>query len=378
MGSPFPIQKGNKSYYVERENGKISRILVIFHGQDVTMAPTYSDENDAQNNPSVVLKGDFYLLAERDVRAWQSILAPYQVIEIDFDSKNITYTPETPEEEGKIFIRNFMIDSAGRKGLLRNDFSIFGRAFLALEDNYAEIAKMAFLIEAMHHMRADQCIDAYNLFYLFLEANFSLPFKTKAATNVLLKNIRFQHVIQQIACEPTWLSKKPKLTLEGTICTGIDLKKLTTHIVNLRGHLRHNTLSNPNRWDPHKQNQYRTDATFLSCVCQELASPVFSHTFNEKYEHEFFNLAKEENHMTTIRLTITIKDMGTLFRATLRWKSMSKLDDTPNLALDTLRKALKLIDHNAPGGEIYAIRATLQPKGSELFRYDLGPSIARS
>lgn len=156
MGSPFPIQKGNKSYYVERENGKISIILVIFHGQDVTMAPTYSDENDAQNNPSVVLKGDFYLLAERDVRAWQSILAPYQVIEIDFDSKNITYTPETPEEEGKIFIRNFMIDSAGRKGQSRNDFSIFGRAFLALEDNYAEIAKMAFLIEAMHHMRADQ------------------------------------------------------------------------------------------------------------------------------------------------------------------------------------------------------------------------------
>lgn len=83
--------------------------------------------------------------------------------------------------------------------------------------------------------------------------------------------------------------------------------------------------------------------------------------------------------MTTIRLTITIKDMGDTFPRDITMEiNVATVYDTPNLALDTLRKALKLIDHNAPGEEIYAIRATLQPKGSELFRYDSGPSIARS
>ena len=82
--------------------------------------------------------------------------------------------------------------------------------------------------------------------------------------------------------------------------------------------------------------------------------------------------------MTKIRVTITIKDLGSSFPRDIHLEmNFPTVDDTPNLAKSAMEKALQLTDENAPGADLYAIRANLLPGGAELFRYDLGPSIGR-
>ena len=184
---------------------------------------------------------------------------------------------------------------------------MYGRAFLAIPKHYDAIAKTAFYLEGVHHLKSGHCIDADNLFYLYLEANFNLPFKTVAATKSLMGNTEFQEALKQQAKKKTWQKPDVRLTLEGFSGIDYDPERLTKSIIELRGHLRHNTLSNPNRWDPHNQDKHRHDAVFLSGVCQTLAFPLFSTTFEPEYAEEFLRLAKENKHMTKIGVTITIE-----------------------------------------------------------------------
>lgn len=378
IDTPFVVQRADRAYHIAREKGQISKVSVIFTGQEVENAPMFTPGDGGKKIPQISVKDNYSLLAERDIRSWQSILTPYQCLEIDFTTRETAYHAETIEEQDAIKLKNFKIETGEHKGPSSEDFALYGRAFLAIPNHYDTISKTAFYLEGVHHLKSGYCIDAYNLFYLYLEANFNLPFKTVTATKSLMGNAEFQKALKQQAMDRTWQNPDAMLTLEGVSGPDYDAERLTKSIIALRGHLRHNTLSNPNRWDPHNQNKHRQDAVFLSGVCQSLAFPIFFTTFEPEHAEEFLRLAKEKKHMTKIRVTITIKDLGSALPRDIQIEmNFPTVDDTPNLAKSALEKALQLTDENTPGAEIYAIRANILPGGSELFRYDLGPSIGR-
>ncbi|MCD9149818.1 hypothetical protein [Pseudophaeobacter flagellatus] len=378
IDTPFVVQHETRAYHLARDEGEISEVSVIFTGQDVGNAPTFTSGDGGNKIPKISVKDNYSLLAERDIRSWQSILAPYQCLDIDFSTKETAYHAETTEEQEAIKLKTFKIETGEYKGPSSEDFSLYGRAFLAIPKHYDTIAKTAFYIEGVHHLKSGHCIDAYNLFYLYLEANFNLPFKMAAAKKSLMGNPEFQRALKQQAKDKTWHRSDVTLTLEGISAPEYDAEKLTKSIIKLRGHLRHNTLSNPNRWDPHNQDKHRQDAVFLSGVCQSLASPIFSTTFEPEYADEFLRLAQEKKHMTKINVTITIKDLASALPHDIHLDmNIPTVDDTPNLAKTAMENALQYVNENAPGADLYAIRANLSPRGVELFRYDLGPSIGR-
>lgn len=378
IDTPFIVKRGDRAYHIASDEGQISKVSVIFTGQDVRSAPTFAPGDSKKKMPQISVKDNYSLLAERDIRSWQSILAPYQCLEIDFTTKDIAYHAETTEEQEAIKLTQFKIEAGERKGQSSEDFSLYGRAFLAIPKHYDTIAKTAFYLEGIHHLTAGHCIDAYNLFYLYLEANFNLPFKTAAAAKSLMGNAEFQNTLKQQAKEKTWQKPDVRLTLEGLSGPDYDAERLTKSIITLRGHLRHNTLSNPNRWDPHNQGKYRQDAAFLAGVCQALALPIFSTTFESEYADEFLRLAKENKHMTKIRVNITIKDLDSGLPRDISFEmNFPTVDNTPSLAKAAMEKALQFTNKEMPGADLYAIRANLVSNGAELFRYDLGPSIGR-
>ena len=377
--TPLTIKgAGDKSYFCKHRNGKLKAVSVVFSGVDVKEAPTIAGAEGGKGPSHVSVDDGYSLLAERDIRAWQSIMAPYNVIDIDFSVHDTAYYPEGADEEKEINIKSFKVGFADHKGPKSEDFSIYGRAFLAIPDHYDDIQKMAFYVDGIRHMSAGRYVDAYNSFYLFLEANFNLKFKTDAATKALLKVDEFVQALKEAATSTFSRPLTKKLSLKGVSSGGVEPEALTRSIVELRGHLRHNTLSNPNRWDPHNQDKHNEDASFLARVCQALAQPTFNETFDPKYADEFLRLAKESNHLTTARVTITMKDVGAPLATDIYIDiNLPTKDNTPNLAKAILERALQFANENAPGAEIFAIRAVTIPRGVELFRYDLGPQIGR-
>ncbi len=378
METPFEVRNGDKGYLIVREKGILSKVCVIFYGQDISAAPEFSSSGSGESVPQLSLKDSYSLLAERDIRSWQSILAPYKFLEIDFTVKETSYHPETVEEQEAIKVKSFSIGTTDERGLPPDDFSIFGRSFLAIPRHYDHIARSAFYLEGWRHLRTNHFIDAFNQFYLYLEANFNLPFKTAAATKSLMGEADFQKALKLQAKNVVAQNVAGKLTLEGCSGPDYDAEKLTKSIIALRGHLRHNTLSNPNRWDPHNHDKHRHDAVFLAGICQTLAYPTFAATFDSEYAQQFLQLAEKKKHMKNIRVMFSFKDLSTgMPRDFELGLSFPTLDDTPNLAKVALSECLKIFDQKFPGAELYGIRATLDKTGMELFRYDLGPSIGR-
>ncbi|WP_128151181.1 hypothetical protein [Paenirhodobacter ferrireducens] len=374
--TPFSIKSEGRIYHVERDGERISSVSVIFPGVSVDEAPKIIPAVEAKTIPTISITDRYTLIAERDIRTWQAILATYQGLEIDFNHAEVSYNAETPEEESLISLKSFTIGKDHYPEIAAQDYSMFGRAFLAIKDSYEDIDKIAFYVEGYRHLKAGHCIDAYNQFYLFLEANFGLPFKTKDAVKALQGNRQFIDAVNEVISEKSWKTDRVKLTLKGFEGDTYDISAVTNSIVLLRGHLRHNTLSNPNRWNPNDQEKHRLDALFIAAVCQAIARPTFLKTFNEIYAKEFFDQAVENKHMLKVRVTITMKDMERVRDQQIDMNFPTR-DESPELAKVVMQKALEAFDHNAAGADLYAIRAVVIPTGKELFRYDLGPSISR-
>ena len=182
--TPMSVSHGQRSLFIERDKERISSVSEVFSSIPASEAPTISS-GDKTKIPQINFTDQYSILAERDIRAWQSIIAPFQVIDIDFISPTIKYETESAEEESKVQLKGFTRKVGDHSPIRRQEFSIFGRAFLAAPESYDQIEKMAFFIEGQKLLHANQCIEAYNQFFLFLESNFSLKFRSKNAAQEL-------------------------------------------------------------------------------------------------------------------------------------------------------------------------------------------------
>jgi hypothetical protein len=156
-----------------------------------------------------------------------------------------------------------------------------------------------------------------------------------------------------------------------------DPRVLVKEIVELRGHLRHHSLGSPKRWDPNDQERFDLEARFLAMTAHDIAFPKATLlVWQEQYVKSFSEMAEAMHQTVEIAITVTIREGDQTSDQHFMMKiPQSGLD--PLLARTVLMKTLGIIEEKMPGAEIFAIRARHKSHGTELFRYDVGPSIAR-
>lgn len=374
ISKPWPIKAELKCFIETRDGGYISHVGVMFEGVPAEEAPTFTKTPGAIAKGTISLKGNRLQEAVQTVRAWQSLLASYAIVDLDFDNISQEFKAESDAERDRILISSFSSSRSDPASKVIHDFSIFGRAFLAVGRGFDIIESMAFFIEGRKALAADRAIDAYNYFYLFLESRFKLKHKNRIAAEQLLVRDEFCRAIDVIVDDPML----QKLAEGTTLCLekwGQDNGAVVLEIVELRGRLRHHSIGDPNRWNPTEQQKYRAEAVFLAAVCGEIAKPSFDVTWDNEYVHSFVGQAEAMGMQLNVSVVLTI-DEGTLPREVGMEFKIPHLEPSPMLAKSVLENALSEVDRHMPGAQLLGIRARVK-NGPELFRYDLGPGIRR-
>ena len=377
MEATWPIEVGDRRFGLSVEDGFVKSVCVTFAGIDTVEAPTITGGRAEAGPPTINIGGNFLLRAERDIRAWQAILAPYINLSIGFDDSTIEYVAETANEERNIVLSKFSAKKVMPSFRGRDEYSIYGRAFLAIEYGYNHIEKMHFYIEGMKYLEVGRPIDAYNNFYLWFESNYSIPSRTNNAVNTLLKNDSFISALVHAARDAELRISSSSQYLKELGNIPLNLSQLIKEIVELRGCLRHHSLSNPARWDPANQGRFVKEAQFLAAVAFQIAFPeTAGRTWSTEYINEFNRQTEELGCMTEVHAILTFKEEDHTSEAVLNLK-FPTITAGASLAKAVLERALDKLNEKSPGAELYGIRSRIMPHGSELFRYDLGPSISR-
>lgn len=332
-------------------------------------------EGDVKANIRIP-SGSYTLTAERDIRAWQTLLIAYALIDIDFDNATEEFKAEAGEE--KIVLPNFSRSTfeLTQRGF---DFSVFGRAFLSIEKGVPLIEWMSLYRDGAKALFAERSIDAYNQFYLFIETQFcNGKTKTRLAVQELTKNSEFMSALDKVASQAQKSRRKlDKLSFAALSKWPSDRHELVEEIVELRGRLRHHSLNSPNRWDPNKQGLFDQEARFLALIAHELAYPrTTGQLWDQSTLESFTNLA-EEMHMTIeVHVTLTIKENDSVRDVGINMSFPQPHADS-SLAKAVLERSLEVFERNSPAAELFGIRARIKSNNTELLRYDLGPSVAR-
>ncbi|NNG59789.1 hypothetical protein [Sphingomonas paucimobilis] len=377
MEPTWPVKLGERVFNLTVRDGIIKAVSVTFPGVDVSHAPEVAHDETKPIKMSINIAGSYRLRAERDIRAWQAIMAAYINLDIGFDDATMSYNPESIEEEARIQIKEFTSKKTPRQFSGRDEFSIYGRAFLAVEHGYDQIDRMAFYLDAVRAMEAQRPIDAYNNFYLWFESNYGVPFKTKDAVRSLARNQEFVDALKQAAADAESRPNSANTALKACLANPLDVEQLIKEIVLLRGFLRHHSLSNPARWDPANQGRYTEEAQFLGGVAFIIAFPqTIGRTWDVEYGEEFNRQAEEMHCMTEVHAVLTFREEEHTREAGLNLR-FPTTQPSPALAKAVLEKVLEAFDEKSPGAQLYGIRARVVPHGPELFRYDLGPGMNR-
>jgi hypothetical protein len=376
---PWPIKKGDRTYFIETDNeGFIKAVGVQFTNVPVEKAPTIRPVHRGQVKANITFNGgDYSLLAERDVRAWQSLICAHLLVDINFDEAREEFHPETPEERESIDLPSF---GRAKKEKVRSgiEFGILGRAFLAIDQGEPLIELMSFYREGLKALFAERSVDAFNQLYLFLETQFCRgKTGTDQATDELIKNPNFVAALNDAASAARQKPESLRPRFKSLFDEAYDVRTLTKELVELRGKLRHHRLSSPHRWDPNRQEHFEAEARFISLICNNIAFPMTTGKLWDKAIVEQFSTLATEMRMTTeIIVRLTIKRDERLDDVSIKM-TLPQPDADAQLARFILGKSLETLDEKEPAAELYAIRAWTKDGRVELFRYDIGPTIGR-
>lgn len=267
----WPIKQGNTSFFLEREGDVLKRVCLAFSGLGVEHAPRLTPNKDGEAPAHLAIKGgDYAALARKTIMNWQAVMSGPQIVDLDYDSYELRFHPESIEEEPFIHVSAFKSDS-GRSLNRACDFEQMGRAFCAGSISDDRVESTSHFREGRIAFEAGRYVDAYNNMFLFLETRYCEG-KTgnDRQTDILSKHREFCGVVEQTAKDFFAEAAPPYGRTLDLFKPGDATRDKIKALVLLRGKLRHHSLKSPHRWDPNRQDAYETPARFLSAVVGDI------------------------------------------------------------------------------------------------------------
>ncbi|CAN7421486.1 hypothetical protein [Brevundimonas sp. LjRoot202] len=365
----WPIIKGDVTFFLERSENVLKKVCIAFSNVSLEFAPTFSPSEPDGKLANIEVGGSGYSgSARRLLMNWQTIISGLQVIEVDYDSYELRFNPESFAEESKIPIKSFQPHSD--KSLNRvTDFEQIGRAFCAGIVSEDRIESTSHYREGRLAFAAGRYVDSYNNMFLFLESRFC-DGKTNAnhQADLLLKHSAFVESLEKALVElpeingQTWSEKFDLFQSSPTIRDKI--KKL----IHLRGNLRHHSLKSPLRWDPNEQDEYREAAIFIGAIVGDI---VIAESLAEIYSPDALKEFRSISISTGFETKLTLSTHRLEKAPTLELAmSYPTTVISSNLCLNAVRSGIEACEKEGQLADTVRFGAIQASNNLELFSLD--------
>lgn len=364
----WPIQVGNRKFFLEREANVLKRVCVAFSGVDVAQAPHVQSAGSETDIAHITIKGNEQAaLARKYILNWQAVISGQQIVDLDYDNYELRFHGEDASEEANIHLRSFR-SNTGHALNRECDFEQMGRAFCVGQISDDRIESTSHFREGRLAYVAGRYIDSYNNMYLFLETRFC-DGKTgnEKQINLLLKQAELRQIIEE------WANTFARQGSNGV--SAFNLFKLQDTVrykiralVLLRGKLRHHSLKSSQRWDPNKQNEYEAAARFIGVVVGDI---VIKESLKEIYEPSTLQSFREISVATGHEIKINVNTYRLNNEKALLLKmSYPTTVVSSKLCLSVLRNAIQATGEGGKIEDTVRLQATNIRSRLELFSLD--------
>ncbi len=307
----WPLKFEDCFFFLEKNEDKnVTFVGYAFENVPVDQAPLIQESIQNNSVSHVTFRISKTAEVAQKLRVWQSLLSIYILFDIDYDQPTEELKAEHEGEVSKIQVNAFTRHSTPDSGEVK-DFAVLARAALAIEDNLALPEKTGFLIEGRLAAYSNKIIDAYNYFYLYIESNFKLKFKTKDAVSSLASNNAFISAINEYLKDKMFIDERIYDKFPGIKSWPGDREALANDIVLLRGRLRHHSIGDSRRWNLLKQEEYRCQAVFLGMICSIVArDTTLDVIFEERYGVKYLEVSRRVGAMISVVSRVFYTEKG--------------------------------------------------------------------
>jgi len=286
---PLIFQRGNRTFSLELDNGRLSRLAVTVDDFPEAALP------QVKKTPPVAITFPTDPELESllpDVRTLEGALTIWGVQRIDTVRFKSEWIPENAEERAKLDLFGFERnrEEEGRSYpapaidlLLRTIVSVEKFRGWEVPLNFNRRGRLAVIQE--------RYTEAFYEFYFFIESLYGNgKFKTHAVTAEFNASIELNAAIQEAVADPDFeLKSDPVLRAEFQKHYATEPHtEIVQRLVEMRGFLHHHSSKNKKAWNPGMQLGYKADTLFWQSVCHNAATKYLNGVLFDPVEMQKF------------------------------------------------------------------------------------------
>ncbi|EOU2547393.1 hypothetical protein ACWOQH_000699 [Vibrio parahaemolyticus] len=252
----------------------------------------------APNYHQLITDNPAFYFVHRNLRGIEVLMSLWGLKYIDKRNFDITWLPETQEEEIKLNIKNFSIKSEriSIEDIEPLPFDLAARAIIKSWDGAEESVIASFYRKGTIDMESQDYIDAIYDFYLILESRFGDgKWRGKQIKQILKCSNELKEAFKHATTKSLNGSLSRKLLdKRDTNKAYKHYEDFIDHIVDLRGQLHHHSEKNKRSWNPNKQEDYELDARYLHAICNHIIfNMTWRHIDEESVKLDYENQCAE-------------------------------------------------------------------------------------
>jgi hypothetical protein len=301
---PLLFQRGDRSFSLELENGRVARLAVTVDNFPEAALPHVSKTVPV----SITFPTDPVLESLLpDVRTLEGALAIWGIQRVDTMRFKTEWIPENPEERARLDMFAFERNREDGRAYPAPAIDLLLRTIISVEKFRGWEVPLNFNRRGRQAVIQERYIEAFYEFYFFIESLYADgKFKQHAVTQEFTASTELNAAIQEALVDSD-SELKADAVLKAEFQKHYISKsreEIIDRLVKLRGELHHHSIKNKRAWNPGLQLGYKTDALFWQSVCHNAATKFLTDIlFDQAEMKKFQETTIKRPDGTTVRFT---------------------------------------------------------------------------
>jgi len=283
MEHPLQFTSNSVKFSFEPENKCLGKLIAEISNVQFTNTEPLKVGHDGIPCITIPVDPAFSILS-KELFALRGTLFMWGVTDIDIDGAEHKWEPETEEEMQYQNVLGFQTKQEAGNPNMKLPLDILVRMTVSRDKLIEYEIPCEFYRRGYKDLNKGQYIEAIYDFYFLIEYMWGNgQFKKSSIINTLMKS-EFTKFITLALKEPSSkiITNKHDYDIFRSRYLKSDMKKIVTHIVDLRGFLHHQSIKRKSNWNPNNNTEFRVDAEFLGTVCLLAMSEIIFKTIFKK------------------------------------------------------------------------------------------------
>ena len=289
MEHPLQFTSNNVKFTFKPENNRLGKLIAEISNVHFPKTEPLKVGQDGIPNITIPTDPAFSILS-KELFALRGTLFLWGVTDINIDEAEHKWEPESEEEVRYQNVLGFKIKREARNSNIRLPLDMLVRMTVSRDKLIEYEIPCEFYRRGYIDLNKGQYIEAIYDFYFLIEYMWGNgQFKKAAIIDTLMKSDLTKFIIAALKePPPKILTNKYDYDVFQSRYLKSDMKKIITHIVDLRGFLHHQSIKRKSNWNPSKNIEFRVDAEFLGTTCLLAMSEIIFKTMFKKSEVDRF------------------------------------------------------------------------------------------